>query len=403
MTPTTVINNIIFLGGLFPDEAKEEIYDKSIGPVQYAADALQWAIVKGLDHFLQVKIINLPYIGSYPSRFKDLNVKSFKFSHTTSGEDENVGFINLAGYKMISRYIRAKRALKYHLVGVEAVVIYSVHTPFIKAAVELKNKFPDLKICLIVPDLPEFMGGNDNILWKLAKQSEHKILESLLKKVDAFVVLSDYMHQPLNIGNRPWIRIEGIYNGENNCPDFVKKSPKTILYTGSLAKRYGILDLLTAFKLIPDPDYRLWICGDGDALEEINHVAENDKRIHYFGQLKREDVLVLQKQATVLVNPRNSKGEYTKYSFPSKIMEYYASGTPCIMNRLPGIPDEYYDYCFIPETESTDSLANIMVRVCEMDEEELITLGSKARKFISENKNSKVQSQKIADLLNSLA
>lgn len=390
------------MGGLFPDEIREDIQGKSIGPVQYAADALQWAIVKGLDHYLNVKIINLPYIGSYPSRFKDFKVKSFQFSHTTNGKDENVGFINLAGYKMISRYICAKRALSKNFDGVEAVLIYSVHTPFIRAAVKLKNTFPDLKICLIVPDLPEFMGGKDNILRRLLKKSEQKILESLLKKVDAFVVLSDYMHHPLNIGSRPWIRIEGIYNGEKNCPNTVKKSSKTILYTGTLAKRYGILDLLTAFALIANPDYRLWICGDGDSMEEIKRIAEEDRRVSYFGQLKREDVLALQKQVTVLVNPRTSEGVYTKYSFPSKIMEYYASGTPCIMHRLPGIPDEYYDFCFIPETETTDSLAKVIVHVCEKNEEELLIFGSKARQFILENKNPKVQSQKIVNLLNSL-
>jgi len=63
---------IIFLGGLFPEEIRNEIENKSNGVIQYAADALQWAIVDGLDsHTEKLRIINLPYIGSYPTRYKD--------------------------------------------------------------------------------------------------------------------------------------------------------------------------------------------------------------------------------------------------------------------------------------------------------------------------------------------
>src|SRR5690606_28854588 len=103
-----------------------------------------------------------------------------------------------------------------------------------------------------------------------------------------------------------------------------KEEFKTILYTGTLAKRYGIVHLLEAFALIKDQDYRLWICGDGDARDEVNEKVRMDPRITYFSQISRERVLKFQKKATVLVNPRKSEGEFTKYSFPSKTMEYLA-------------------------------------------------------------------------------
>ena len=41
------------------------------------------------------------------------------------------------------------------------------------------------------------------------------------------------------------------------------------------------------------------------------------------------------------MNPRSADAEYTKYSFPSKTIEYLATGVPVVMNRLPGIPEEY--------------------------------------------------------------
>mgnify|MGYP003303651866 CR=1 FL=1 len=44
----------------------------------------------------------------------------------------------------------------------------------------------------------------------------------------------------------------------------------------------------------------------------------------FTGKIDRSQVLALQRSATVLVNPRRNNEEYTKYSFPSKTMEYLA-------------------------------------------------------------------------------
>ena len=63
-------------------------------------------------------------------------------------------------------------------------------------------------------------------------------------------------------------------------------------------------------------------------------------RIEFLGMLPRTDVLELQSKATILVNPRQPVGDFTKYSFPSKTIEYMASGTPLLMYKLPGIPEE---------------------------------------------------------------
>lgn len=39
-------------------------------------------------------------------------------------------------------------------------------------------------------------------------------------------------------------------------------------------------------------------------------------------------VLKAQSESEILVNPRNDNNEFTKYSFPSKVIEYLGSGTP---------------------------------------------------------------------------
>jgi glycosyltransferase involved in cell wall biosynthesis len=120
------------------------------------------------------------------------------------------------------------------------------------------------------------------------------------------------------------------------------------------------------------------------------------------GELPRLEVLNLQMRATVLVNPRRSDLLFTSYSFPSKTMEYLGSGTPTILNRLMGIPDEYFGYCFTPEREDEEALRQCIIKVCEMPMDELSAFGSRAREFVVKNKNPKVQAQKIYNLINGL-
>ena len=70
-------------------------------------------------------------------------------------------------------------------------------------------------------------------------------------------------------------------------------------------------------------------CGyvDLDLIESLLKKLQKDKRIIYWGVVEQKHVFEMQQQATLLVNPRKGHEEYTKYSFPSKTMEYMASGT----------------------------------------------------------------------------
>lgn len=396
---------ILFLCGLFPKEKIKEVEQFSKGVIQYAADALQWSFVNGMiANHLNIDVLTLPFIGSYPKRFKKLTIKPYNFFIKGINSGICPGFNNFTGYKLFSRYLSAKKEIlnwAKSTEGEKIILIYAIHTPFIKAAVEAKKINSKIKICLIVPDLPEFMSHSSSLIRNTLKNLEGKLLENLLPQIDSFVVLTSFMVEKLKIQQKPWVCIEGIYNSSNelNFEEETKRENKTILYTGTLSSQYGILNLLNSFKEIEDPNYQLWICGEGNTRKIIEAQAERDKRIIYFGQISQEDVLKLQRRATVLINPRTSDGEFTKYSFPSKTMEYLASGRPVIIHKLPGIPEEYFEYCFWEEKETISGLKEKIVSICSMEEEKLAEFGKRARAFILENKNPKVQVEKMVKSL----
>ncbi len=69
------------------------------------------------------------------------------------------------------------------------------------------------------------------------------------------------------------------------------------------------------------------------------------------------------------------------------------------MYKLEGIPDKYYKYCFIPEDESVEELANSLHRILLLNEYEMEKKGKEAKKFIVQNKNCQFQTQKIINLI----
>lgn len=403
--------SVIFLGGFFPPEIYSEITTNSKGIVQNAADALQKSLISGLGSQLSnFEVLNIPYLGSYPLRYKKLftpKEKSKYLCYNTTITCTTYGYCNLTGYKYYSIYKKTKKALNLWYENntrrKKVIIIYALFVPFLKAAVSLKIKNPNIKIIQIVPDLPEYMSSRQGSIRNYIKKISNDILHKLEKEVTGFVLLSKYMTEKLPINLSRCVIVEGICDENYKItPKALSKDNNYILYTGTLAERYGIMKLIEAFTKISRKDIKLIICGLGDCENHISKIAKENNRIVFLGQLPREKVLELQQKALLLVNPRTSEGEYTKYSFPSKTMEYLASGTPTLMYRLPGIPEEYYKYFFSPKDESIESLKEKMDEILSIDTTILIRFGEKAQNFVLNKKNPKMQTKKIIELINQL-
>ena len=89
-------------------------------------------------------------------------------------------------------------------------------------------------------------------------------------------------------------------------------------------------------------------------------MCKKDSRIHYYGVVSAEKANEILQQADVLVNPRQNDDEYTKYSFPSKNIEYLMTGNAVVAYMLDGIPEEYASFFNVPKSNQTESLAEAM-------------------------------------------
>ena len=387
----------IFIGGFFPDDQIDMIQKNSSGVVQNAANVFQTNLLKGFDAVFDnsVTVINLPFIGSYPNRFKKIYYPASKSTYLRSIEVNGLGFLNIAGIKYFSRFLVTLNALLKNNDS-EYVFIYSMHVPFIAAAVfAKKTKLSNSKICLIVPDLPEYMSDGGGFFYSLLKTTESKLFPYLLSNIDKYILLTSEMAKKLNLLEDQYLVVEGIADEVEIYKNIDICNKRVIFYSGTLAKRYGVCDLVEAFLSLNDKNIELWICGDGDSREYIDNISKIDARINYLGQLPRDEVVKLQQQATILVNPRRPEGDYTKYSFPSKVMEYMCSGRPVVMHKLSGIPVEYYDHCYSPTHSSVSSLQECLSAILNLSDEELDATGKAARDFVLNNKSYFKQAEKI--------
>ena len=71
------------------------------------------------------------------------------------------------------------------------------------------------------------------------------------------------------------------------------------------------------------------------------------------------------------------------------------SGRPVITTKLPGIPTDYNDYLMFFDGDSEDDMCNSLVHFAKIDNSDLNAFGIKAKRFVLENKNNIVQTEKI--------
>lgn len=400
--------DILCLMGLFPKEYESTILRNSKGGVQYAANKFQWGIVNGLDGIESVhfNIVNSLYVGSYPKRYKELKIPSFQFSHSNNVKDINVGFINLTFWKNFSRYRGIKKQVDKWAKGKDkdqkVLLAYAMTSPFVEILNYVKRKYPDIVCCLVVPDLPEFMNASsiENKFYKNAKKVQIKHFKRNLKKVDCYVFLTEFMKEWFD-WNVKYTVVEGISSKTRkdlDKPDKIKEKRKTILYAGMIEEKYGVVDLVKAFMQIHDEEWALELFGNGSSVNKIKELSKEDPRVHLRGMVPNAQVLQEQKEAELLVNPRNDTQSFTKYSFPSKVIEYMGSGTPMIGYKLSGMPDEYKEYFYCVDNIE-NGLYNTLKMAMELSTTERKEMGYRAQEFIVTKKTAVVQCEKIVEML----
>lgn len=150
--------DVLFLCGVFAKENEAEVIAQAKKSVEFSANQMQLKLISGLKEVADTQVISAPFIGHYPNQSRSL-----RFSGFTNPQHicRYVSFNNIWGFRNLSRARALKKAVRaFSLDGNEEklIIVYSAHDPFLAAAAYAKKLNPKIRLCFIVPDLPQYMN-----------------------------------------------------------------------------------------------------------------------------------------------------------------------------------------------------------------------------------------------------
>lgn len=376
---------LLFVSSYIP----EKIYNSTVNDFRdQQAQKFDRLMIKGfLNNGYSVQCISyLSEINGLDDYF-EINEENCHFSIINNNSKTNYLSIIKKSYKKTRLLLQENQ---------DSIVLCNILNISVSLGAVLAAKNCGNRVVGFITDMPIHMFGKFSVYKMIA--------DFIIYQCTDLIFLTQQMSVKYRKNCKHYSIVEGLsdFSDQKNIeikndsynPKNIKKR-RILMYAGSLHKRYGIEMLVQAFCKISKENVELHIYGKGDFEMELQKFLAINKNIRYFGVVPNNKIVLAEKEVDLLINPRTSEGEYTKYSFPSKIIEYMTSGTPVLMNMLPGIPDEYREYCYCFESETIEGYTDTLEHILSMDIKSLQIKGKKAQSFVYENKNYTSQIKKV--------
>jgi glycosyltransferase involved in cell wall biosynthesis len=396
-------DNLLFVGSLCSDKVFDSIFNTS---KIRSGQSMQKFISLLLSGAAQQKDVSIRTITSLPIA-PDVHQK--KFWNLGNDFDKRIYF----NYNLTFNLPILKNLLDFFLSFVKVflwrfsgeakskAIVCDILKLSTTAGAFIAAKLSGIKAVAIITDMP----GLDVIEGSFIHQLKSKVILSFITRFDAYILITEHMNQIVNPFGKNYMVMEGLVDSSMNLTENrieSKAQERILLYSGGIFERYGVKNLIDAFNKLEGEDLRLFIYGDGPMAKDMPRYVEIDNRIKYFGVVANDEVVKAQVFSTLLINPRPSHEEYTKYSFPSKNMEYMVSGTPIVTANLPGMPREYLPFVYLLEEEDLNGIFNTLDQTLKKSREELHDFGMKSKEFVLSQKNNFLQGGRVTKFISEI-
>lgn len=172
----------------------------------------------------------------------------------------------------------------------------------------------------------------------------------------------------------------------------------TCVLAGMLWSQNGTELILDTLRRNIHLNVKFIFAGNGNDVKKIIAASEKDNRIEYAGMLSMAELFVLYKRADVLVNLRIE--EEVDFHFPSKLLEYMATGRYVVSTPIAHAERDYSEYVDFLHDISTDGLARKLSSLICKDKRLLLERGIAARKFMVEKRNWAFRTTEIINYIN---
>lgn len=334
--------SLVWVGSVAPRDLKDLEGAVSLAGVRYQ-DGLVTALV---DQGVDVELVGVPTTPTW-GRGGRLWVSRVTVHSQAGLRSRAIGFPNIVGLKQvwiaISLFLRVlliTRSLRLRRHDHHVVVFNTIS--YIAIPVMLVSLITRSRTVGLIADVP------------LESSRTHRAgyvrLESRLEiwaisQFSRIVVLSQHVARDFGRVGQPWMVIEGgVSHNEWVGKDHAVPDPygtRRVVFAGTLNEVSGIELALEAMTLPAAMGCELQIFGSGPLLDVVKEASSRTPGICYMGSVPHVEVMNAYGGAALLISPRAPDDYVTRYTFPSKILEYLGTGIPVLANRLEGMPDAY--------------------------------------------------------------
>ena len=390
----------LYIGSVVPPEDVQALTAASVAGNRY-----QWGFLSALGPYVgDVKVASVVPRAMWRGRGRGARLAQpwARLRSDSGREARAVGYINMIGLKQVAIALGlfgltlgwSVRQMLLDRRAPRTVIVYNTLS-YVAGPAWVAARLTRARLWFIVADVPLPLVGRPSPLVSLENWAQVR----LIRLADALVTLSRLTAVELGRPDQPFVVVEGGYErddvgaGRLTGPrrSGATRPPRTeafrVVYAGSLNSVSGIDLLLDAVALMPTDRVRLDVFGDGDQSWLVE--AAHDQRPHqvrYWGKVPHAEVLQALEEADLLVVPRRPDGFVTRYTFPSKVIEYLASGVPVLCNRLEGIDPSYDRFLNYPESDQPASWAEAITMVMQ-DPDSVEARAIEAKRFIETKKN----------------
>ncbi len=312
-------------------------------------------------------------------------------------EEGNISwnYLKVVNFKLF-RVMNAKKQLSKLLKGYDfkdtVIVTDTINPSVIKLAnfVSKKYRVPIVGMCT---DSPSNISGTS--------RSYSMFLFNQSKNLSGYITLTPGLNDLFNQLEKPHIILEGIV--EDKLPNKIEnKYGKFFFFGGALMPKYGVYELIKAFKSLNTTGVKLLICGHHGDNKKLIETIGATRDIIYLKTLPVKQVLQLEQNAIANINPRPFSEDLDRFSVPSKTIEYFSTGTLTISIKNTILEKEFDDSAIWVESNDVKELAKALQRALDMSDEEKEVITSLALKKVKKLYSLDAVNKKLIPFLESV-
>ncbi len=298
-----------------------------------------------------------------PFSKKYCNLKKLPASFTSEGKI-SWHYIEIKRNKLI-RFVSSKKQAQKIISKMnlkDCVIISDTLNPYLlNSSTSAAKKFhlPIIGVCNNTPSGIRNTG-----------RSYTTFLLSLADDLSGYIAMTAGLNDLYNEQSRASMIMEGILDDKYNKID-VSKYGKYIFFNGSLEEKYGVFDLIKAYKELHNPDVKLIISGYHNLEEKKFYKAiENNPTIIFLGMLNSDEVASFENNALVNINPRPYTEDYDRYLIPVNMIDYLGSNAITVSVKNKKLQQYFENDCIWVSSSDEVDLVNGLNKALKMKKDE---------------------------------